>query len=141
MRILMIDDEPYMLWLYQTLQDEGSGHEVVWARDSVDAREKMYEQSFDMVIVDVLMPAPTDSRDPEGDSHVLGLRLCQDILATGWGSKARRIVVLSVLTENEFRERAKRIGLDPDSVSFVSKDPFPDISVILGGPTTSEGDS
>ncbi len=139
MRILMVDDEPYMLWLYQELQGEGFRHDVTWAHGGAEAREYMHTQEFDMAIVDVLMPAPPTSSDPERDSHVLGLRLCKDILKTGWGKRSR-IVVLTVLTEDEFREAAKQVNLAPESVSFYSKQPFPDVKDILGGATGDSGD-
>ena len=138
MRILMVDDEPYMRWLYADLQS--AGHEVIWARGGEEARDYMAKQDFDMAIVDVLMPAPPDSPNPEGESHVLGLRLCKDILKTSWGKRSR-VVVLSVLTEDELRDRAIQVGLAPDRVSFCSKEPFPDMKVFLEGAMGNSGGS
>lgn len=121
MRILMVDDEPYMLWLYQDL--EGRKHEVTWAHDAAEARKCMNDQSFDMAIVDVVMAAPPDSSDPEGESQVLGLKLCKDILKTKWG-KTKPVIVLSVLTEVEFGKRAAGVNLDTEKIRFCPKEPF-----------------
>lgn len=128
MRILMVDDEPYMLWLYEDL--EARGHKVTWAHGEMEARKHIEDQSFDLAIVDVLMPAPPESPDPEGASQVLGLKLCKDILKTDWG-KSGRVIVLSVLTHAEFLQRAEQVDLDPESIGFYSKEPFPDLMNIL----------
>ena len=124
----MVDDEPYMLWLYEDL--ENLGHQVTWAHGEAEAREYIKNQRFDLAIVDVLMAAPPESSDPEGESQVLGLKLCKDILNTEWG-KSGRVIALSVLTRAEFLQRSEQVGLEPGIIAFYSKEPFPDLMEIL----------
>ena len=119
MRILLIDDEPYILWLKQFLERKGC--EVIWERDYAGAYKHMHQERFDLAIVDILMPASPDSDNPEEDSQVMGLKLCKEIRAAEWGQSKDAIIVYSVVTEPEFLELARKVGLTPEEVSFFSK--------------------
>lgn len=122
MNILMVDDEPYMLWLYNKLA--GARHAVQWAHGYDEALSLIDEQSFDVIIVDLLMPARLESEDPEADSRVMGLKLCKEIFARVALRKAQ-VVVVSIVTKQKFEQLADDEGLDRTNISFCSKQPIP----------------
>ena len=53
--VLVVDDEPDILLLHR-LTLESAGHRVVLAADGVTALERMSDQQFDAVVLDVRMP-------------------------------------------------------------------------------------
>jgi CheY-like chemotaxis protein len=117
MQVLVIDDEPFILWLTQLLQQ--NHQEVTWVKSPAEARAKIAQGGFDSVIVDILMPAPTDSQDPDKEAEIMGLILCQEILKTGWAKD--KVAVYSIITDTEFHELASRVGMQPTEVVFFSK--------------------
>jgi CheY-like chemotaxis protein len=54
-RVLVVDDEPDVLLLCR-VNLEFEGYEVVEASDGVQAMERLREQRFDVVLLDVMMP-------------------------------------------------------------------------------------
>jgi CheY-like chemotaxis protein len=95
-------------------------HEVKWATDWAEAWTRLKQHEFDVVIVDLVLPSLPDSADPDGDSQVLGAKLCKELLAVAPKTKPT-IIVYSVRTEEEFRQCARTVGLAIDSVRFFSK--------------------
>src|SRR5688572_16166807 len=105
-KILMIEDEPYTD-LKRRL--EAKGHAVLWVTRVSDARDAMSRGPFDHVIIDVLLPAPDDSPDPDREAEVMGIILCKELLTHQWARG--NITVWTAVSEDDFRERAKEMGL------------------------------
>jgi CheY-like chemotaxis protein len=55
MRILLADDEPSIRRLYQQML-EGNGYDIVAAIDGKEALERVTNESFDLMILDLNMP-------------------------------------------------------------------------------------
>lgn len=55
LRVLVADDEPHMLRLIQVNLKQ-VGIEVATAQDGVEALEKVFSETFDVVFLDVMMP-------------------------------------------------------------------------------------
>ena len=55
MRFLIVDDEPNMVYLLSLILKE-SGHEVDGANDGIEAIERLQNSSYDVAIVDAVMP-------------------------------------------------------------------------------------
>lgn len=57
-RILFVDDESAIIRLFGLVL-ESAGHEVITALSAAEAKLKLSEQSFNLVITDVRMESPT----------------------------------------------------------------------------------
>ncbi|MFQ3574732.1 MAG: response regulator [Thermodesulfovibrionales bacterium] len=55
-RILIVDDEPDMLWLLSMIVKEKTPYEVVTTNNPVEALELAKNQHFDILITDLKMP-------------------------------------------------------------------------------------
>ncbi len=55
-RILVVDDEPNMLRLLQTILTGKTGYEVVTTNNPLEVGKLLQEESFDLVITDLKMP-------------------------------------------------------------------------------------
>ena len=55
MRLLVVDDEPNMVSIL-SLSLEQSGHEVDWANDGIEAIKMLQNGSYDVAIIDAIMP-------------------------------------------------------------------------------------
>jgi DNA-binding response OmpR family regulator len=101
-RILLVDDEQSILTLlsYPLRQD---GYEVVRASSGADALERFAELEFDLVVLDVMMPAMD------------GLEVCRRMRA----SSTVPIIMLTAKTE----EIDKVLGLELGADDYITK-PF-----------------
>ncbi len=96
MRILIADDHHFIRkGIRETLAEELSLHDVVEARDGLEAFELLTAEAFDMAIVDISMPGKG------------GLDLIKDVVAL---RPRTHFLVMSVYPEREFAERAYRNG-------------------------------
>jgi DNA-binding response OmpR family regulator len=82
------------------------GHEVVIAADGARAREQLDSSSFDLVLLDVMMP------------RVDGFALCRE-LATGGGPT---VILVSALA----RDEDLRTGAEAGAADYVTKPFDPD---------------
>jgi len=53
--ILLVDDEPYILWLFQILLED-LGHRVFLSEDGEEALRKAIERKPDLIVTDCNMP-------------------------------------------------------------------------------------
>ena len=118
MRVLIVDDEPFIIWL--KLQLEQNGIETVWARGFDEAAKIILNDEFDAAIVDIRMVGAPESARPEDDAKVRGLELYDRILARQW-ARRDNVILYSVYSEHEFEETAAKVGFDTQQVVFFSK--------------------
>jgi len=60
MRLLVVDDEPNMVNILSLLLKE-SGHEADQTNDGIDVFEMLQNSSYDVAIIDAIMPNMNDS--------------------------------------------------------------------------------
>ena len=58
-KVLMVDDEPDILVLGETFL-KNAGYEVVLARNGDECLDKLKNEKFDLVLLDVMMPGSDD---------------------------------------------------------------------------------
>jgi len=107
-KILLVEDEEVLRMLVtDTLEDEG--YEVDEAVDGGEAYEKIQETSYDLLLVDYMMPVLT------------GLELIHKIRQEG---NKVKIIMLSAKSQTADQQKVKDAGAD----GFVSK-PFSPIEL------------
>jgi len=103
MKILIVDDEPSMrMGLKDNLEFEG--YQVDTAEDGVKGLEKMINNKFDLVLLDVMMP------------NMSGLDVCKSVREKGVGTP---IILLTAKGE----EIDKVLGLELGADDYITK-PF-----------------
>jgi len=102
-RILLVDDEEAILKLLR-FPLEKEGYHVVTARDGEEALETFARESFDLVILDLMLP------------HVDGMEVCRRI-------RAQSIVPIIMLTAKS-EEFDKVLGLEIGADDYITKDKF-----------------
>src|SRR5665647_1821677 len=102
-RILVVDDEEAILKLLR-FPLEKEGYLVVTARDGEEALETFARESFDLVILDLMLP------------HVDGMEVCRRI-------RAQSIVPIIMLTAKS-DEFDKVLGLEIGADDYITKDKF-----------------
>jgi len=102
-RILLVDDEEAILKLLR-FPLEKEGYQVVTARDGEEALETFARESFDLVILDLMLP------------HVDGMEVCRRI-------RAQSIVPIIMLTAKS-EEFDKVLGLEIGADDYITKDKF-----------------
>jgi two-component system NtrC family sensor kinase len=104
-RILAIDDSP--TWLESlVLAFSGEGYEIVTANCADEGFEKIAQESFDCVMVDLIMPG------------IDGIETCRRI--TQMARSMDRPIVIIMLTSSETKEDMTR-GLEAGADDFASK--------------------
>jgi CheY-like chemotaxis protein len=103
--VLIVDDDPPLLGLLQTLVRRSGDFEVVTCRDGAEAIEVLSAQQFDVVLLDLMMPKHN------------GFEVI-DYLNQHRPTQLRVVLVLTAAT-SEFSER-----LDPSIVHAVVAKPF-----------------
>ena len=83
-KILVVDDEPKIREVIRTYA-EFEGHTVIEAEDGLDAIDKVKEQSFDVIVMDIMMPKL------DGFSSYKEIRKIADIPVLMLSSKGRGI--------------------------------------------------
>ncbi|MBY4676555.1 response regulator [Marinobacterium arenosum] len=104
-KILAVDDEPENLKLLHSILD-GNRYEVSFARGGQEAIQRLEQQTFDLVLLDIMMP------QVDGFKVLKRLRMWD----CGWRT---RVVMLSALDGMEDKLRAFELG----AVGFIGK-PF-----------------
>jgi CheY-like chemotaxis protein len=130
-KILFVDDEPeYAEPQKEALEDEG--YSVTFAIGPGEAMEWLHKKSFELIILDLLMP-PREL-DSEADPVETGLKLYQEIrqqekfkkIPIIFLSVVRDLEVIAQLTEEERTnghelKRLAKPALPSDVVSLVQK--------------------
>jgi DNA-binding response OmpR family regulator len=102
-RILLVDDEEAILKLLR-FPLEKEGYQVVTAKDGAEALQTFARESFDLVILDLMMP------------QVDGMEVCRRI-------RASSIVPIVMLTAKS-DEFDKVLGLEIGADDYITKDKF-----------------
>ncbi len=103
LKILIADDEPVLIeYLKRSLKQDG--HSVVTANDGVEASTLLESDSFDVVVLDIIMP------------HKSGIEVCRQMRA----SKDNTPVLILSSKEDE---STKVAGLDAGADDYMVK-PF-----------------
>ncbi len=93
-RILIVDDEKPLCRALE-LKFTNAGFEVVTAADGVEALDILNKQSFNIVLLDLVMPKKN------------GFEVLEELKAKG---KKLPIIVLSNLSQDEDIKRARELG-------------------------------
>ena len=106
MRILVCEDQDAIRHMIQTLV-QASGHEVVGVAMGAQAVELAFQEHFDILLLDLMLPGALD-----------GFAVCERIRAEPSTCKLP-IFIISALDDTSSRERAMKAG----ATAFYSK-PF-----------------
>ncbi|WP_139492847.1 response regulator transcription factor [Brevibacillus dissolubilis] len=97
-KILIADDEFALRFLLtETLADEG--YEIVEAEDGQEAVLALGEHTFDLIILDYMMPEKT------------GVEVCQWLRASGNANVDVPVILLTAKTQEKDREKAMEVGV------------------------------
>jgi len=117
MKTLTVDDKEENLLLLETLL-KASGHEVVSAKNGVEALERLKKDSIDMIISDILMP------------KMDGFRLCRECKRDDSLRKIPFVFYTATYTDKKDEEFALSLGAERFIVKPMGPDEF--IKVIKG---------
>ncbi|WP_159882803.1 response regulator [Paenibacillus puerhi] len=97
-RILLADDEEALRFLLtETLADEG--YDITEATDGREAVERLRSESFDLVILDYMMPEQT------------GVEVCEWLRSQDGANREAPVILLTAKALDKDRERAKEAGV------------------------------
>ena len=102
-RILLADDSPSLLNMVESLLTR-EGYEVITARNGIEALEKIYHKSPDLVILDVIMPKMT------------GYQVCRILKS----DKETKNIPLILLTAQD-QQKDKFWGLEAGADKYIAK--------------------
>ncbi|MFP4975439.1 response regulator transcription factor [Paenibacillus sp. CN-4] len=116
-RILIAEDEAVLRFLLtETLEEEG--FEVTEAEDGGEAAALLASETFDLIILDYMMPEAT------------GIEVCERLRSEGGPNASKPVILLTAKVQEQDRIRAKTAGVS----RFMSK-PFSPIQLLeeIGG--------
>ncbi len=106
-RLLAIDDSPtYLQHLSDVLSSEG--YEAVPARSGEEALDRIAQEGFDCILVDLVMP------------RMDGIEVCRRITELSHGQATRQPAAVIMLTSSESKDDMTR-GLEAGADDFVGK--------------------
>ncbi|MRR38041.1 response regulator, partial [bacterium] len=97
MRILSVDDNADNIYLMESML-RGSGYEVVSARNGLEALQKLEQQTFDLIVSDILMP------------QMDGFQLCYEIKTREGLDKIPFVFYTATYTDKKDEELAMSLG-------------------------------
>jgi DNA-binding response OmpR family regulator len=96
--ILLVEDEQMLLDLYTTILTS-EGYRVTQALDGIDALHAIKEGSYDLILLDTMMP------------KMDGLKVLETLQKEGFsGTKKRNIFMLSNLDQESIMQKALSLG-------------------------------
>lgn len=98
-RILIVEDDQFTRELYESLLKD-AGHEVDTAEDGESGFLKAVKGGYNLILLDIMLP----KRD--------GITFLRDLEKVGAKGKNEKIVMLTVLDQDEFIKTAFRLGAD-----------------------------
>jgi CheY-like chemotaxis protein len=112
LKILLADDEMTLRFLLtETLNDEG--YDIIEAVDGKEAIEKLQGDTYDLIILDYMMPEKT------------GIEVCDWLRNSTNSNQDKPVILLTAKALESDRERAKEVGV---TTYFVK--PFSPIQLI-----------
>jgi DNA-binding response OmpR family regulator len=111
-RVLVVDDEPQVVWVLQLALD-AEGYEVLTARNGIEAMAKISEGHPELMVLDVMMP------------RMDGWSVMREVAKLP-AEERPRVVMVTALASGRDRETAQRLGVDV----YLPK-PF-DVDALLG---------
>jgi DNA-binding response OmpR family regulator len=112
LKILLADDEIALRFLLtETLNDEG--YDIIEAFDGKETIEKLKEDTYDLIILDYMMPEKT------------GIEVCEWLRNSTNSNQDKPVILLTAKALESDRERAKEAGV---TTYFVK--PFSPIQLI-----------
>lgn len=111
-RILIAEDEAVLRFLLtETLEEEG--FEVTEAEDGGEAAALLASETFDLIILDYMMP------------EVTGIEVCERLRSEGGPNASKPVILLTAKVQEQDRIRAKTAGVS----RFMAK-PFSPIQLL-----------
>lgn len=98
-RILLVEDDKFTRELYELLLKE-EGYQVDTAEDGEIGYTKAIEGGYDLILLDIMLP----KKD--------GLTVLKDLRRNPPKTINKKIVMLTVLNQDEFIKSAMRLGAD-----------------------------
>lgn len=99
MKVLVVDDNLENRYFFDVLL-KARGHDVVAAKDGIEALEKLKQDGFELIISDILMP------------RMDGYRFCRECRQTPGCSKIPFIFVTAAYTDEKDERFALNLGAD-----------------------------
>ncbi|MFD0697343.1 response regulator [Paenibacillus sp. GCM10027628] len=97
-KILLADDEIALRFLLtETLSDEG--YEITEVEDGLQAIEQLQKQSYDLIILDYMMPERT------------GVEVCEWLRQSGHANQDLPVILLTAKALEKDKEKAKAAGV------------------------------
>ena len=119
-RILFIDDEPFEMSSIRDALEFDDRYEIRFAVTGDEAFEAISDGDFDVVILDIMMPAEKGKEVPE-NSRKTGLRIAE---ALREAFPAIPIICLSVVNDRQVKKRMRDLD-----IIYIEKPALP--SVVL----------
>ncbi len=106
MTILLVEDDPFISEIYKK-KFESSGFEMVLARDGAAVLKEVAEKSFDLVLLDLVLP------------EMSGIEILRELKKKGAAflNPRMKVIVFSNLSSEEDQAEAMKAGAD----GFLSK--------------------
>ncbi|MDO7906740.1 response regulator [Paenibacillus sp. JX-17] len=97
-RILIAEDEAALRFLLtETLEDEG--YEVAEAEDGRAALELLAGETYDLIILDYMMPEHT------------GIEVCERLRSGDGPNSGKPVILLTAKAQEQDRKRAEQVGV------------------------------
>lgn len=97
-RILIADDEAALRFLLsETLEDEG--YDITAVGDGTEAMARLAERTYDLVILDYMMPGYT------------GVDICRWLRGSGGSNAGKPVLLLSAKATDKDKQRAEEAGV------------------------------
>lgn len=109
-KILLIEDEPVLVGLYQTMLRNGH-YNVATAMEEEDGMRKVTSERPAIVLLDLMIPSKIVRAADYNFHEPVGFEILK-MIKTNPRTKHIKVIVLTNLDADEHRQRAQKLGAD-----------------------------